>query len=103
MTDPITLPAFDADELTHYDVGAGFDDWTVAADEHIEDRRWYALYRLVIRRDSDGQHFAANYKVGLTEEQEDIKPFEGDTVTFVPVVARTRMVEVTEYVVEEVR
>ena len=100
VTDPIALPAEDARGLLDFEPGQeAFDGWTIAADEHLGEGRWTERRRLVIRN-GDGQHYAARYERGLTEQQETY-PWEGDKpVTFTPVVARTRMVEITEYVRE---
>lgn len=100
MAEPITLPASDARDLLDFEPGQeAFDGWTIAADERIGEGRWTERRRLVIRN-GDGQHYAATYERGLTERQE-MSPWEYDeTVTFAPVMPRTRMVEITEYVSE---
>lgn len=50
--------------------------------EHIEDRRWVSVNRLILK-DRDGKFWAATYERGLTEYQ-DCQPFEDEVeeVTF---------------------
>jgi hypothetical protein len=99
MTEPITLDADIARELPG-EVGYTIDGWTVVADDRVNERRWTSVHRLVIRPENGTQHYAAEYERGLSESQ-DTSPWEyNKTVTFKPVVARTRMVEVTEWVSE---
>lgn len=97
MTETIHLPIDLARELTFEDIGSGFDGWTVVHKETTGRGRWDIRKRIVIRND-DGQHYAAKYSVGATESQ-DYDSFDNrETYEFAPVIARTRMVEVTEYV-----
>lgn len=100
MTESIHLEADLARDLTFEDVGSTLEGWTVVHREDLYKTRWSQASRVVIRN-ADGQHYAATYQTGLTESQ-DYDSFDNcDTYEFTPVVARTRMVEVTEYVAPE--
>jgi|SRR5690606_15576307 len=71
--------------------------WTVVSNEQIDRARWESIHSLVIRNEA-GEHYAATYRRGLTENQ-DTKPFEYDeTVTFAQVFPKTETVEVVSYV-----
>lgn len=97
---PVTLPVGDARELTYLGVGQGFDGWTVVADDEVDHSRWESHHQLVIR-DADGRHYAAPYSQGLTEYQ-DTRPWEDQkTVTFHPVVPRSRVAVAVEWVAPE--
>ncbi len=94
----ITLDAEVARELVYNGVGDSGEGFTVVAIEEGETYRWTRSMRLIVSRDSDGQLFAARYEQGLTEQQMT-EPWEyARTARFEPVVKRTRMVEVVEYV-----
>lgn len=100
MADNIHLPVDLARDLTFEDVGSGFDGWTVVHKETTGRGRWDIRKRIVIRN-AEGQHYAATYSVGATESQ-DYNSFDNcETYEFTPVVARTRMVEVTDYLTPE--
>jgi hypothetical protein len=94
---PVTLDVEEAiDVLDHQGIEGGFNGWTVVADDEVDHGRWESHHRLVIRNER-GEHFAANYRQGLTEHQ-DTGPWEDEeTVTFHPVAPRTRLARVTEW------
>jgi hypothetical protein len=99
MTDTIHLPVDLARDLTFENVGSCLDGWTVVHKETTGRGRWDIHKRIVIRS-AEGQHYAAKYSEGATEYQNG--SFEGrETYEFTPVVARTRMVEVTDYLTPE--
>jgi hypothetical protein len=82
VTDLILAPDI-ARELTWFnqDTELGLE---VEAREHIEDRRWVSVHRLILK-DRDGKFWATTYERGLTEMQ-DGQPFEYATeVEFVQV------------------
>ncbi|MFF4779430.1 hypothetical protein ACFY05_42105 [Microtetraspora fusca] len=91
------LPVSLARELAYSNLGDTIDGWTVVENEQTDARRWVSVHSLVIRNEA-GEHYAGWYSRGLTEYQ-DTRPWEDETVArFDPVVPRTRLVEVTEYV-----
>ena len=93
--DIVTMPGDLARELVD-EPGWTLDGWTVAANERVSASRWVSRHRLVIH-DGEGNHYAADYRQGLSETQET-RPWEDDdTVTFHRVERRTRMVEVVDY------
>lgn len=90
--DRITLPADLAREILYSGVGQTYEGWTFVADTHVDKTRWTEYRRIVVRRDSDGQHYAADYQQGLTENQ-DTEPWEGrKTAVFERVVPVERIV-----------
>lgn len=89
-------------ELVCTSVGDSLEGWTVVHREDIDQLRWSQVSRVVIR-DDDGQHYDATYETGLTEYQDHTSFDDCATYPFAPVVARTRMIEVTEYVAVEGR
>lgn len=99
--EPITLPLDLARKLVLFGTGRTVDGWTVVDIEEGDSGRWTRHMRLIVRRDSDGQLFASDYQVGLTEYQEtEPWEYEGEA-KFEPVERRPRMVEVVEYVPPE--
>ncbi|MEV8639247.1 hypothetical protein AB0395_47090 [Streptosporangium sp. NPDC051023] len=96
-SEPVYLDPDDARELTYERPGEGFDGWTVVANEPIDTTRWKSHHRLVIRNEA-GEHFAATYSKGLTEQQE-ARPWDcEETARFDPVARRIRVVQVHEWV-----
>lgn len=96
-TNPVELPAGDAQRLANMDAGGTHLGWTVAVNEYIEKQRWESIHRLVIRNEA-GQHYSDTYRRGLTESQ-DTGPWEyEDVATFTPVERRTRVVQSHEWV-----
>lgn len=90
-TEPVRLSGDDARELAGSEVGEGSGGWTVAANDHVGNRRGVSCHRLVIT-DADGRHYVAAYRKGLAENQ-GVRPWEHhDTVTFYPVVRRVKVV-----------
>lgn len=97
MAKGVVLEAETARELAWLNAGGTHEGWTVVSNEEIDHARWESIHTLVIRNE-DGEHFAADYRQGLTESQ-DTKPWEYDkTVTFKQVFPKTETVEVTSYV-----
>lgn len=95
---PVTLPVDDARELLDYqDVGGGCGGWTVVAVTQTGSSRWHSTHRIVIRNEA-GEHFAAYFQQGLTEQQHT-EPWDGqEAVMFNPVVARPKVVRTVEWV-----
>lgn len=61
------------------------DDWTRVTTQHMETGRWHDHHLLIVR-DPAGQHWATDYSLGLTEEQEHQFPWrDDDPVTLVQV------------------
>lgn len=98
MAETIRLDVDLARDLAHVPAGESLEGWTVVHHDEISHGRWSARKRVVIRN-AEGQHYAAHYEEGLTESQDYDSFGDGrETYPFTPVIARTRIVEVTEYV-----
>jgi hypothetical protein len=97
MAKGVVLEGVTARELAWRSAGKSSEGWTVVENEEIEHRRWESVHRLVIRNE-EGEHYAATYRRGLTENQ-DGRPFDDEeTVTFTQVFPKTETVEVVRYV-----
>lgn len=95
-SEPVELTVEDARDLAFVDVGDGFDGWTVVDHRQTGSSRWRSSHRLVIRNEA-GEHFAAYYRKGLTENQHEA-PWEYDKVArFEPVERRVRVVQSYEW------
>lgn len=56
------------------------------ARERLEEHRWHAIFRVIFTAPDDGQTWAAEYREGLTEIQEDTDPWDdAPTVTLTQV------------------
>ena len=95
--EPVELTVEDARELAGEEVGGGFDGWTVVAHRQTGSSRWRSSHRMVIRNEA-GEHFAAYYRKGLTENQHE-EPWEYDQVArFEPVERRAKVIRTYEWV-----
>ncbi|MEU6342186.1 hypothetical protein ABZ883_14740 [Streptomyces sp. NPDC046977] len=80
---PNITRVFTTDELE--EVGVPFElDGEGCATEIVNEPsssgRWHETRRLIFRAPDDGHAYLIRYRVGLTEQQ-DVEPFDGDTVT----------------------
>lgn len=72
--------------------------YRAVASQHIENSRWMERYLLVFRRVSDGQLYAVEYQLGLTECQPNELPWEDyGMVECFPVSATTKTIVKTVY------
>ncbi len=86
-----------AEQLTYFAVGREYEGWKVVAQLRHEDSRWESNHTLVIQG-LNGGLYGADYKLGLTEDQEsELFGCEDDEmVEFRPMEGRTKVI--TEYV-----
>lgn len=71
------------------------DDFEIIQDKILETTRWSILNLLVIKRLSDGKFFSDGYRVGATEQQDEMA-WEHDTPNFVEVFEKEKVVKVYE-------
>lgn len=75
-----TIDAMTAQELHGHELGHQIGDidgfWEYVADQDEGDSRWHHNYLMVIR-DPGGDLWGLDYRIGLTEDQENEYPWEG--------------------------
>lgn len=92
----------DKDQLLAWGLPYGY-DWEdqkaeILATEDGDHGRWESYHTVIFVAPDDGKTYSADYSRGLTEYQ-DTRPWEDvDYVTCVEVEARTRVVEITDWV-----
>lgn len=76
MTDRI----FTREQLDAWDLpGAWADDAPeILHRKQVDSRRWVSVHELIFRAPDDGRTYRLLYEEGLTEQQEDTDPWNGD-------------------------
>lgn len=66
-------------------------------EEQLDTRRWVSVRELIFRAPDDGKAYRVTYEQGLTENQEDTDPWNGDD-EIKAVEVREQQVTVTKWV-----
>lgn len=71
------IPSDVVNELLWSSDGAHFSGWEKIKTEEGDQSRWHRWQALILRDITDDSFWAVDYREGLTENQEDVYPWQG--------------------------